>query len=157
MNDIVSKLKKALYGLKDSAKNRDVKLHTVITRLGFVTNDFLVLRIAPTSQSQIDNLKLLLSDNFKMKVLGLIRNYVGMNIVQSVRERIIIICQILVSTPMEENFDQSVLKREKSENEDNEKDMENEQGLYVLGCRVSWGPKKQPTVPLSSTESEFVP
>lgn len=172
MKDKVCKLKKALYGLKDSPKNWNVKFHNVITDLGFVRSDFeyclyikisnnnktyLLLYIddlllASTCHSEIDNIKLLLSKNFKMKDLGMLRNYLGMNIVQNLREGTITISQsaylvkILktfdmfecnsVTTPMDENFDHSILKREKSENEIIEKNCRKLIGflMYAMSC-----------------------
>lgn len=110
MKGKVCKPTKALYGLKDSSKTWNIIFHT---GLGFVRSDFeycLYMKtensskahllvyiddvlIASNSQSQTDNLKLLLSGNFKIKDLGLIRNYLLMNIVQNLWEGTVAITQ----------------------------------------------------------------
>lgn len=150
-NNNVYKLKRSLYGLKDSPKNWNKKFHEVITKLGFLRCDYeyclymkinaeckvyLLLYIddlllASSVVKEIENVKQLLNENFKMKDLGQISHYLGMHVTQNLREGTIIInqstylekllnssnmldCKAAV-TPMEENFDHSMLKRDKSE------------------------------------------
>lgn len=147
----VCKLKKALYGLKDSPKNWNKKFHSVMCKLGFVRCDYEYclysrnkdgcktylmlyvddLLLASSEASELETVKQMLSTNFKMKDLGLICHYLGIHISQNLREGTIKIDQenylknVLKNfnmseckpclTPMEDNFDHSVLKREKSE------------------------------------------
>lgn len=152
----VCKLKKALYGLKDSPRNWNKKFNDVMSKLGFVRCDYEYclyikikdkcktylllyiddLLISSNDNGDVENVKTLLSREFNMKDLGQICHYLGMHIIQNLREGTIEInqssylrsilesCNMLICnpslTPMEDNFDHSVLKKEKPESQEME-------------------------------------
>lgn len=88
-----------------------------------------------TNDVEITKFKLMLSENFHMKDLGLTSNYLGISIKQNKGETIInqrkyLIAVLdkfkmsdykIVSTPMDQNFNFELLKRDKSESIEIEK------------------------------------
>lgn len=145
-NNVV-KLNKSLYGLKKSPKYWNDKFNSVILREGFKRskcdsclyskcdgkeqNMYVLiyvddLLIFGSNEIEIKNLKLILSKEFEMKDLGLISEFLGINVKQNLKTNVTEICQkkylenVLkrfnmyeckpVSTPMDYNFNISDLE-----------------------------------------------
>lgn len=98
--DLVCLLKKSLYGLKQSARCWSDKLHQALIDEGFVQsnadpclymkhegNDFCYLLVyvddialASKSKEMIENVKKSIAKKFKIENLGIIKNYLGLEI-----------------------------------------------------------------------------
>lgn len=147
----ICKLNKSLYGLKGSPRTWNDKFHDFMLSLSFVRseNEYCIyikttktykiyiliyvddLLLAGTDEKEVNNIKDILHKTFKMKDLGLIKNFLGMIITQDITTSKITINQsnmvksLLVkfgmqnckplSTPMDVNFKSDILKRERSE------------------------------------------
>lgn len=90
------------------------------------------LLLAGTSIEEVEKVKAVLKKHFKMKDLFYIKQFLGMNISQNLKEKKIVITQSMylknvldkfdmqnckpASTPMDINFRHDLLKRDKSEN-----------------------------------------
>lgn len=147
----IFKLRKSLYGLKNSPKNWNEKFHKTMVSLSFQRSEseyclyvkstencklFVLiyvddLLIAGTDTGEVQHIKHTLSNFFKMKDLGLIRYFLGMDIIQDTENSQIKINQtnylknVLkkfdmqncnpITTPMEINFQHDSLKRDNSE------------------------------------------
>lgn len=145
----ICKLNKSLYGLKKAPKYWNEKFDNFITKLGFTRskNDsclyfkreegkymYVLLYVDDilyfgSDQQEIQCFKVRLSQNFKMKDLGLVSTYLGIKIKQKDgittlnQEKYLISIlknyQMLncnpVSTPIDQNFNFQILQRERSE------------------------------------------
>ena len=100
---LVCKLQKSLYGLKQSGRNWNVMLHTYLTENGFVQNpaDHCVytkekhnekvillvwvddLIIAASNEGVLDSVKVMLTERFKMKDLGKLKHFLGIDFDQT--------------------------------------------------------------------------
>lgn len=169
-----AKLKKSLYGLKSSPKNWYKRFHDLMMSLNFkrsqneyciyikCTDTFSIiillyvddLLIAGSSELEVNNIKRVLNQNFKMKDLGSIKHFLGMFISQDLEENTIIINQTVyiknilktfdmqnskpINTPMEGNFRHDDLKRDNniSENQDIENKCRKAIGalMYAMLC-----------------------
>lgn len=144
----IVKLNRSLYGLKKSPKYWNVKFNSVMIREGFkrsqcdsclytkcndkqlmyviiYVDDLLVFG---TDTSQISEFKLMLSREFKIKDLGLISDFLGINVKQNLNNGVTELCQkaylenVLkrfnmynckpISTPMDRNFNTKILESE---------------------------------------------
>lgn len=105
-NNIVLKLNKSIYGLKKSPKYWNLKFHSVITKKGFVRseNDYCLyskceqgnkiylllfvddILLCASDYTQLCELKTYLSENFCMKDLGPVKNYLGISVNQNIGE-----------------------------------------------------------------------
>uniref|UniRef100_A0A1Y1LCN3 Endonuclease n=1 Tax=Photinus pyralis TaxID=7054 RepID=A0A1Y1LCN3_PHOPY len=139
-NYSVGKLNKSIYGLKKSPKYWNDKFNSVMQDEGFCRslNDYCLyirihdhkklyillyvddLLIFGTDQKEVSELKVILNRNFKIRDLGFISNYLGINVKQHIEKGIVEISQeaylreVLkrfqmydckpMSTPMEKNF-----------------------------------------------------
>lgn len=126
-NNIV-KLKKSLYGLKSSPKSWNNKVNSVIIREGFIRSKcdpclykkcsgeskiFILiyvddLLIFGTNECEVTNMKNILHKEFKMKDLGLISDFLGINVKQNFENGITVLSQ--------RNYLENVLKRFNMEN-----------------------------------------
>ena len=104
------------------------------------------------NKSQLNSFKTALCDNFKMKDLGLASNYLGINIKQDHKNSVTVINQkkylqkLLdsyqmsecksVSTPIEQNFNFDLLKRDKPESVEIEKDCRSLIGSLLYACNT---------------------
>ena len=167
-----AKLRKSLYGLKSSPKNWYKKFHELMISLNFERspNEYCIyikicklckiyiliyvddLLIGGSDENEICKIKNILNQNFKMKDLGGIKNFLGMLITQNLSENKITINQTLFvknilknfnmenskpcNTPMEVNFKHDTLKREKSENQEIENKCRRAIGvlMYAMLC-----------------------
>lgn len=147
----VCQLKKAIYGLKRAPKYWNEKFHEFMSTQNFIksendhclyfriTDQFKIyvliyvddLIITGSNVKEIDNLKVEMMKNFKMKDLGLISYYLGISVNQNLLENTVTLSQsnylenVLkrfdmyecknVSTPMDNNFNYDDLLKEKSE------------------------------------------
>lgn len=122
-NNNIVKLKKSLYGLKNSPKCWNQKFNTVITKEGFVrskcdsclytkyngTDKIFVLiyvddmLIFGTNEDEITKLKTVLNKEFKMKDLGLISDFLGINVKQNLQNGTTVLSQ--------RNYLENVIKR----------------------------------------------
>ncbi|KAJ4723712.1 Retrovirus-related Pol polyprotein from transposon TNT 1-94 [Melia azedarach] len=75
--DYVCKLKKSLYGLKQSLRQWYKRFDSYMIEIGYTRNDML---IAAENKSDVQKLKDLLSVEFEMKDLGVARKILGMEI-----------------------------------------------------------------------------
>ena len=111
--DLVCKLKKSLYGLKQAPRCWNDAIDIFIKKLSFVqsesdpcvyirckNNDLCIIAlyvddiiVASKSSSQLEIVKSCLSERFKMKDLGRIKHFLGINIVQSSDNNVISIDQ----------------------------------------------------------------
>nr|XP_049701711.1 uncharacterized protein LOC110381443 isoform X2 [Helicoverpa armigera] len=121
-NNIV-KLNKSLYGLKSSPKAWNIKVDSVLIRDGFIRSKcdpclykkysgkdkiFLLiyvddLLIFGSNESDVTNLKTMLSKEFKMKDLGLVSEFLGIHINQNLEKGI--------TTLSQRKYLENVLKR----------------------------------------------
>lgn len=151
---MICKLNKSLYGLKNSPKNWNNKFDELMKSQGFrrSENDYCLyvkifknaktfvllyvddLLLAGTDQNSVEILKQVLNSNFKMKDLGSVKHYLGMEIIKDLKAGETRISQTMylenvlsqygmenskpASTPMDVNFKHEFLKRDKSENEE---------------------------------------
>lgn len=145
----ICKLNKSLYGLKKSPKYWNEKFDSFMIKQGFKRskNDsclyfrningkymYVLLYVDDiiyfgSEQQELQSFKAQLSQNFKMKDLGLARNYLGINISQengvttmnqgkyliSILKRYKMLDCNPVSTPIDQNFNFQILQRERSE------------------------------------------
>lgn len=136
----VLKLNKSIYGLKKSPKNWNEKINSFLEKENFIRskNDYCLyvktsgndrtfivlyvddLLICGTNKENVDEIKIKLTKNFKMKDIGKISNYLGINIIQDCDKGVIKINQTLylksilknygmedcksIATPMDPNF-----------------------------------------------------
>ena len=109
----VCRLKKAIYGLKQSSRAWNTRINTFLLNLGYIKsqyepclyikrakNCFIVIAlyvddliIFSNSVSETNNLKLALSGEFKIKDLGEAKRVLGMEIIRDKDKGIIQICQ----------------------------------------------------------------
>lgn len=144
-NNIV-KLNKSLYGLKKSPKYWNDKFNSVIMRQGFVRsqsdtclymkhtnsgNTYVLLYVDDllifgNNENEISDLKSLLNSEFKMKDLGLVSNFLGIQVEQCLKNKVTKLSQkhylesVLhnfgmyncktMSTPMDLNFNVKILE-----------------------------------------------
>lgn len=161
----ICKLKKALYGLKKAPKYWYDKFHNFVIGQGFTKcesdhclyylnkNGYQMyvliyvddLLLTGSDSVMLDSFKQKLMQTFKMKDLGFVNNYLGIQIEQNLKEGITSLDQARylenvlrkfnmsdcheVSTPMDPNFNCEFLLKEKSESEDIE-----HRCRQVIGC-----------------------
>lgn len=153
----IVKLNRSLYGLKKSPKYWNVKFNSLMMREGFkrsqcdsclyskcndkqqmyviiYVDDLLVFG---TDENQVCKFKLMLSKEFKMKILGLISEFLGINVKQNLDNGVTELCQkaylenVLkkfnmynckpISTHMDQNFNTKILESECKTDKNTEK------------------------------------
>lgn len=127
-NNNIVKLNKSLYGLKGSPKSWNVKINSVLIEEGFIRSKcdpclykkyngkdkvFVLiyvddLLIFGTNTNLVTNIKAMLNREFKMKDLGLISDFLGINVEQNLETGITMLSQ--------RNYLENVLKRFNMEN-----------------------------------------
>lgn len=148
-NDCIVKLNKALYGLKKSPKYWNDKFNSVLIRENFKRSEcdpclyskcneteriyVLIyvddLLIFGSNEDSVSHLKSVLKKEFKMKDLGLVSDFLGINVKQNLETHVTVLCQrnylenVLkrfnmyeckqISTPMDQNFNVKELENNK--------------------------------------------